>query len=104
MSRNLSPNKETLHVLRRRYPDRTGTAQSAPKQCIRLSPDAVVALSKLNQAIEEKWGKDQAPSISMMISKALNVYAERITYSPERLAAAYEEFVAESRTRQDDRL
>lgn len=89
-------------MLRRRYPDRTGTAQSAPKQCIRLSPDAVVALSKLNQAIESKWGKDQAPSMSMMISKALNVYADRITYDPKRLEAAYQEFVEESRTREHD--
>ena len=84
-------------MLIRSYPPRKkGQLQTSPLKTVRLSADAVVALSKLNAAIEAKWGKEQAPSVSMMISKALNVYADRLTYSPERLEAAYAEFVAES--------
>lgn len=88
-------------MIRRSYPPRIkGQLQTSPLKTVRLSPDAVVALAKLNQAIEARWGKDQAPSISMLISKSLNFYADRLTYSPERLERAYAEFVQESTANQ----
>jgi len=51
----------------------------------------------------EKWSPEELPSVSMLISKALVFYADRITYDPRKLEAAYQEFVDESRTREDER-
>ena len=90
-------------MLRRRYPDREKNVDNeSTRKCIRLSPKAEQVLEQLAEAMVAKWPADQLPSISMMISKALVFYADRITYDPRKLEAAYAEFVEESKTREQE--
>jgi len=91
-------------MLRRRYPDRIQNVdQESTRKCIRLSHDADLVLAKLISSIGQRWSPEEVPSISLIISKALCFYADRITYDPKRLEAAYLEFVEESRTRQEEK-
>ncbi|TMQ29750.1 MAG: hypothetical protein E6K65_08000 [Nitrospirae bacterium] len=91
-------------MLRRRYPRRhKNVDQSAPVKSVRLSPEAAQVLERLTEAMVEKWSPEELPSVSMLISKALVFYADRITYDPRKLEATYQEFVDESRTREDER-
>ena len=91
-------------MLRRRYPDRQKNVdQESTRKCIRLSPEAAQVLERLTEAMIEKWSPEDLPSVSMLISKALVFYADRITYDPRKLGAAYQEFVQESRTREQEK-
>jgi hypothetical protein len=84
-------------MLIRKYPDRSlSSDQAAPVKGFRITSEAQAAVDQLQAAIEARWNKAGVPSLSMLVNKALERFAEEVCYDPEALQQAYSELLVES--------